>query len=164
MPYKDKAKQRACQYRLMVEKRQIWLAENGPCAFCGSWDRLEVDHVDPAQKVEHKVWTWSKERRDAELAKCRTLCHDCHKSHSRQQQIDDRAPQIHGTWQSYKRPSAPCRCGECRAASAAYEHKRRLSMTHLKTVPDTSSILVWSTEGSDPALRGPVPVSTGQVG
>jgi hypothetical protein len=39
---------------------------------------LELDHVDPALKVSHRVWSWARERREAELAKCQVLCHDCH--------------------------------------------------------------------------------------
>lgn len=43
-------------------------------------DNLEVDHIDPDQKISHKVWSWAKPRRDAELAKCQVLCNKCHKN------------------------------------------------------------------------------------
>jgi hypothetical protein len=39
---------------------------------------MEVDHIDPALKVSHRVWSWSPPRRAAELAKCRVLCGVCH--------------------------------------------------------------------------------------
>ncbi len=45
---------------------------------CGSWDELEVDHVDPALKISHSIWSWSLERRLAELAKCVVRCRACH--------------------------------------------------------------------------------------
>lgn len=78
MSYKDPAAQARYQARWAKKHRQEWIAENGPCRFCGSWDRLEVDHIDPTQKVTHAVWSWAPERRDAELAKCQVLCRACH--------------------------------------------------------------------------------------
>lgn len=63
----------------MKKRRETWLAANGPCRLCGSSERLEVDHIDHSTKVDHRVWSWSDERRKAELAKCQVLCHDCHK-------------------------------------------------------------------------------------
>lgn len=62
--------------------RQAWFKANGPCSHCGSWERLTVDHVDPASKEhpdnETRLWNWSKDRREAELAKCQVLCKECH--------------------------------------------------------------------------------------
>ncbi len=63
-----------------ARRRQEWIVAHGPCAECGSWDELEVDHVDAGTKVSSNVWSWSQIRRDAELAKCQVLCHDCHKT------------------------------------------------------------------------------------
>jgi len=76
-------KKREYQRQWMAARRAEWFAENGPCALCGSWDDLELDHVDPATKVHHVVWSWSKARREAELAKCRALCETCHKAKSK---------------------------------------------------------------------------------
>ena len=53
---------------------------NGPCAVCKSEKELEVDHVDPNQKVSHRIWSWTKERRGKELEKCQVLCHVCHEA------------------------------------------------------------------------------------
>lgn len=69
---------RTYQKAWVKEARWDWLAKNGPCRQCGSSERLEVDHIDPSLKVSHAVWSWSKPRREAELAKCQVLCHDCH--------------------------------------------------------------------------------------
>ncbi len=61
-------------------RRLIWLEANGPCRQCGSWERLEIDHVDPTRKTSHRIWSWSAERRAAELKKCQVLCHACHRA------------------------------------------------------------------------------------
>jgi len=70
--------QRDWYERVVKTRRQEWLKANSPCKVCGSWDNLEVDHIDPATKVHHSVWSWSAKRRIAELAKCQTLCEKCH--------------------------------------------------------------------------------------
>lgn len=76
-------------YRRVVRKRRLeWLRANGPCVDCGSWSRLRVDHEDPASKVSHRIWTWSKDRREAELAKCRVRCHLCHAAKTRRENIN----------------------------------------------------------------------------
>lgn len=59
-------------------RRQAWFAENGPCKRCGSWENLELDHIDPSTKSHHRIWSWAKDRREAELAKCQVLCRKCH--------------------------------------------------------------------------------------
>ena len=62
----------------MRNRRKEWFDLHGPCEACGSWIGLEVHHVNPETKVSHRVWSWSKKRRDAELAKCVVLCFTCH--------------------------------------------------------------------------------------
>lgn len=62
----------------MAARRADWIAANGPCVDCRSWDNPQVDHVDASAKVTHRVWSWSKERREAELAKCVVRCGPCH--------------------------------------------------------------------------------------
>ncbi len=78
MPYKDPARQSEYQRRWTQRRRLDWLAANGPCVECGSWFDLQVDHIDPATKLNHNVWSWTKERREVELAKCQVLCRPCH--------------------------------------------------------------------------------------
>lgn len=87
MPYRDREQQRAYQREWMRRRREAWFAENSPCVDCGSGDRLELDHRDPDQKVDHCVWSWKEERRLAELAKCVVRCHDCHKIKSLQENL-----------------------------------------------------------------------------
>ena len=92
MGYKDPEKQKEYLAHWSKEtrerRRSEWFAANGPCACCGSWDDLELDHVDPATKVHHAVWTWGDRRREAELAKCQALCHGCHLAKSRPENIE----------------------------------------------------------------------------
>jgi len=112
MPYKDKDRQKEYQNTWMQKRRIKWLEENGPCKKCGSWNDLQVDHVDPDKKVTHRVWSWSKERRDKELAKCQSLCCKCHK-----QKTKDQVEAICGTTSKWR---AGCRCAMCREAHRAY--------------------------------------------
>lgn len=105
-------------------RRATYLCQHGPCVKCGSWDRLEFDHIDPASKGSDKdasthMWTWSEERLQAELKKCQILCYDCHKTKSIQQYAIT-FPQVHGTWQSYCRHTNPCKCTECLKAWREY--------------------------------------------
>lgn len=102
------------------KKRLAWVTENGPCRQCGSSERLEVDHIDPANKVHHAVWSWAPERRAAELAKCQVLCHRCHREKSIAYL---RRPIRHGTHTGYS--YYDCRCDDCRAAHTQYERTRR---------------------------------------
>ena len=52
----------------------------GKCRECGSTDKLEFDHIDHNSKILNiaRMWTASKIKFDAELAKCQLLCMDCH--------------------------------------------------------------------------------------
>ena len=114
MPYKDPAKQRQYQLEYMRKRRQAWFDENGPCQHCGSDQDLELHHVDSSTKVDHKVWSWSRERREAELAKCIALCNDCHLECTKRQL---RRPVQHGTHNAY---ASGCRCDDCRNAQRLY--------------------------------------------
>jgi hypothetical protein len=69
----------------VTNRRQEWLSKNGPCVDCGSWENLEVDHVDPSTKDPRLrkgsgsvIFTWKAEKREKELAKCVVRCHECH--------------------------------------------------------------------------------------
>ena len=109
MPYKDKAQLRDYQNDWKKKRREQWLAANGPCAWCGSADDLEVDHIDPSQKVTHRIWTYSDERRAAELAKCQVLCKRCNQFKNETLLLRFA---YHGSATMYKRHG--CRCDRCR--------------------------------------------------
>lgn len=65
-----------------VAKRRAAFFDGKLCAQCSSAERLELDHIDPAAKVAHCIWTWRESRRLEELKKCQILCHECHKKKS----------------------------------------------------------------------------------
>ena len=73
-------------------RRDAWLEANGPCSICGSRQRLEVDHIDPTTKANHKVsqnmWNGCLKRLAHELLKCQVLCHDCHFKKSQTERRD----------------------------------------------------------------------------
>jgi hypothetical protein len=114
-PMPTRESQRAYQRRHRAELRREWLLANGPCRWCGSWDDLEVDHLNPYEKDSHTVWTWSESRRAHELAKCQVLCGSCHRAKTA---IENRKAIVHGTHSGYAYYG--CRCDECRRGQAAY--------------------------------------------
>jgi hypothetical protein len=111
----------------MAARRAAWIAENGPCVDCGSWDSPEVDHVDPSTKITHRVWSWAKARREAELAKCVVRCSPCYR----------------------KKSAAEALCGEDNAAAKLTEADvlmARSSPLSLRAVADQLGVdytLIW---------------------
>ena len=101
----------------VLQRRQQWLQENGPCRRCQSWHDLQVHHREQDQKTTHRIWTFSAARRAKELATCEPLCKACHVTiHS----LLARKP--HGMG-GYRRG---CRCEICRAAIAPQIEQKRL--------------------------------------
>lgn len=131
MPYADPARQREYRRQWIADRRAAWFAENGPCVQCGSAEQLELDHVDPGVKVTHLIWSWSKARRLAELAKCQVLCHDCHlqktveQSHAqwRGNTQEHSGTGGRGTTTGYRRG---CRCVDCCQAQSEYHAGYRI--------------------------------------
>ena len=78
MPYKTKELQREYQKQWIKNRRQEWLSKNGPCKQCGTWENLEIDHIDPKEKITHRIWSYNEEKRLKALAKCQVLCNECH--------------------------------------------------------------------------------------
>lgn len=95
----------------------------GFCRKCGSKERLEFDHVDPASKsFDVSLFaSMARERVDEEMKKCQLLCFTCHNEKT-QGEIESR--RRHGTTCMYQRGN--CRCGECRAANEEYRRSWRL--------------------------------------
>jgi hypothetical protein len=125
MPYKDKEKHKEYQRKRVARIRKEWFEENGPCKECGSWENLELHHKDPAQKVSHRIWSWAKEKRLAELSKCEVLCRECHINKTRK-------PITHGS--DHKGYYRGCRCEKCKAA-----HAKRLR-EYRKKIKDTTPV------------------------
>lgn len=123
VPYKDPEKQRAYQRERLAKARRDWIKENGPC-WCGSTTKLEVDHMDPSKKTDHKVWSWSPSRRAKELEKCQVLC----KKHHQEKTLSQIKRTTHGETRMY---DLGCRCDKCRdiksIRNATYRRKNPLS-------------------------------------
>ena len=117
MPYKDPVKQREYQ-RVWHNARRVGWLEGKTCVRCGSTKSLQVDHIDPSTKVDHKIWSWSDERRTNELAKCQVLCWPCHIIKTGLERL-----RPHGTEGRY---GHGCRCTECRAAHSTRQKEYRL--------------------------------------
>jgi len=97
-------------------RRDNWIDENGPCQYCGSWENLEVDHIDRDEKDESHIFFLSSVRREPELLKCQVLCNFCHKSKTREEHISKRQ---HGTYSMYV--NGKCRCSFCKEANLEYK-------------------------------------------
>ena len=106
--------------RQWIANRRTEFFKDKICAKCGSTDRLELDHINPKKKVSHRIWSWSKERREAELAKCQVLCEKCHQEKTTQQLSK---PLVHATNNAYNRKN--CRCQLCRDFVAARFRRQR---------------------------------------
>lgn len=121
MPFKDKARKNEYSRKWIAERKAAWLLEHGPCVKCSSWVNLNVDHIDPKLKISHRIWSWSEERRDLELAKCQVLCYTCHLEKTR----IDRGWGIvfHGTLTAYD--VYKCRCDLCKKVKSEKNSKRK---------------------------------------
>lgn len=109
------------QREWMRDRRQQWIQENGPCRHCGTWESLEVDHIDPKLKTMQAASLWSrrKEIRDKELANCQVLCKECHLKKT----LSERPPLKHGSTKMYDRMG--CRCDLCKATKSKRQMKIR---------------------------------------
>lgn len=118
MPIHDPDKRRAYGRAWIAKRRNAWLQANGPCKRCGSEENLEVDHIDPMAKVSHRIWSFSAEKREAELAKCQVLCKACHRKKTNAMLVGE--PE-HGTMRRYNSRHYRCRCESCVEAGRAYK-------------------------------------------
>ena len=139
----DLNRKRKRQREWVAKRRKNWFAANGPCRGCGSSENLEMHHIDRTEKEEHRIFSWSKARREVELVKCVVLCHSCHRKETNKQ-VGTRRPvnHIHGTQTEYRRG---CRCEPCRTAK--YEAIKHERMKKQATVADSGSNPDISTEG-----------------
>lgn len=114
MGRRDPERQREYQRRWVAARRRAYF-EDKACATCPSTERLQLHHIDPEEKEHHAIWTWARERFEAEVAKCVVLCADCHRTFHAIDQMR------HGR----KRYQRGCRCQVCRAAKADDNHRNR---------------------------------------
>jgi len=120
VPFKNADDLRSYQRLWRTRRRRAWLKKNGPCKRCGSRKHLHVDHIDPNKKIDHRVWTWSKVRRERELKKCQVLCAKCHVAKT----VEDgaRPGLTHGRCGMYE---SGCRCVACRAWKRGVNAQRK---------------------------------------
>jgi hypothetical protein len=123
VPYKNLYKKREYQANWCRQNRldAIELL-GGKCVVCGTMSDLEVDHIDPATKISHRIWSWSKVRRLAELQKCQVLCatHHLQKTKDYANIPPSKILKVH---------KAGCGCGGC-ANARALERIRAFELTH----------------------------------
>jgi hypothetical protein len=124
MPMHTKEEQRRYQREWIARRRREWFDENGPCVDCGSQENLELDHVDPTIKVDHKVWSWTKIRREIELAKCMVRCESCHLKRTIQQLTRNICSRGHDKYVTGRDTDGSC--AECRR-----ENQRRYRNTNV---------------------------------
>lgn len=163
MPYVDAAVQREYQRKWMAARRRKYLELRGNrCETCSSKDDLEFHHRNKEEKIDHKIWSWSRKRIEAELAKCDLLCIACHLSETRKER--GWGVYEHGTLACYH--YGGCKCQLCKAANAkaqrsipSYKYARRVIV---EAAADADSISATSTNPNPVAdfSYGGVMVST----
>lgn len=109
MGYTDEEKKREYQRNWIANRKSDYLKDKF-CVECESKNNLEIDHIDPEQKVSHRIWSWTEARRLAELAKCQILCKTCHNDKTQKYREENMK---HGI-SMYR--SKKCRCEICREA------------------------------------------------
>lgn len=86
MPWKKhlRAAHMLKQYHQRMLEYREWLG--GKCTWCGSIERLEIDHIKRAWKQFRLAKGWVKHPMIvyAELMCCQLLCDECHKIKSQQ--------------------------------------------------------------------------------
>ena len=118
--------------RQWIARRRADYFTGKSCSKCGSTENLELDHIDPEGKVDHRIWSWSAVRRDEELAKCQVLCQACHEAKTAEENRCRNGGLEHGGPKMYK---LGCRCAPCKtnwnAKKAANRARRKeLGLPH----------------------------------
>ena len=81
MNYSSKEEPQRYRREIRQKRRAQWIADHGPCTKCGSWSKLQIDHIDPRTKTmsSSDIWHRRKEVRGKELSQCQVLCKSCHR-------------------------------------------------------------------------------------
>lgn len=118
--YRQTEKYREYRRQYWAKQRNKWIIENGPCTYCGSSERLEVDHINTKtkdRKYSLSLFSRPHQARANELKKCQVLCHECHAKKTKAERFR------HGAGRYGK----GCRCEVCVTDKNSYsrEWKRR---------------------------------------
>jgi hypothetical protein len=118
-PIRETETRRRYQREWIAKRRTEFLADK-TCIDCGTTKHLELDGRDTAEPVNHRVWSWSAARREAELPKYEIRCSSCRRTRLADHQMR------HGTRGRYEKG---CRCDACREAksrrNAQYREQHR---------------------------------------
>lgn len=128
-----------------LRNNRLAVLEGKSCVSCGGTERLEFDHIDPKTKISHSIWSWSKERRASELAKCQILCRSCHKKKTA---ADMGWTVPHGSSNRYRRYG--CRCDVCRRGNADRVARQR---ARWKAIGKKRTYLVPKDKRNGPSSR-----------
>ena len=96
--------------REWIAKRRAEFFADKACLDRGTTKHLELDRRGSSEQVNHRVWSWSAARREAELAKYDIRCSSC-----RRNRLADHQTR-HGTRGRYEQG---CRCNACREAKSS---------------------------------------------
>jgi 5-methylcytosine-specific restriction endonuclease McrA len=78
----DIERKRKRQREWKAARRAKWFADKS-CLVCGTTENLQLDHINPEDKIDHRIWSWKWERISAEVDKCQVLCETHHIEKSR---------------------------------------------------------------------------------
>ena len=120
----NREQMRSYMKRRYHRRRSEVIAElGGKCTRCGSKSKLEIDHIDPAEKRLNMslLAGMSEKKLRSELPKCQVLCRKCHMQKSILDMGHKPARGTHGTLSSHRY----CRCLLCRAAYNSWQRRRR---------------------------------------
>jgi hypothetical protein len=108
--------------REWVAKRRAEYFKGKVCAACESMKDLQLDHIDPAEKISHSIWSWSSSRREIELRKCQVLCERCHMEKT----MGEKCSASHGD-SLYRKG---CRCEICKEG---HNRSKRVRLDKLRS-------------------------------
>jgi len=96
----------------------------GKCVECGSVEKLEIDHIERAEKELDcsKLLSVSEKTFWNELNKCQLLCKSCHNKKTTEELGKKIAKGTHGTLSSYRY----CHCSLCKEVKRNYQRQWRI--------------------------------------